>query len=205
MLPWSQKLNIDYRKPLPLLEKLHSDNSRYVTRSVANHLNDISKLDPDRVIETLRRWQQADKQDKKELAYIVRHSLRTLIKKGHPGALKLLGFGDAPDITISRFETATPTITIGESLVFEFVFLANKNQNLMIDYLMIFPVNENKTTEKVFKLKQCTVTAGQTLSLKKKHPFRLMTTRRLYPGVHTLKLQINGKPLTELSFELIVN
>ena len=59
--PWAKKLNIDYKIPLSLLDRLYTDNTRYVTRSVANHLNDIAKIDPDLVIEdtqTLARLQK---------------------------------------------------------------------------------------------------------------------------------------------------
>ena len=60
-LPWAQKLTIDYHLALPILEILHGDKTRYVTRSVANHLNDISKIDPDLVLDTLRKWQEGDR------------------------------------------------------------------------------------------------------------------------------------------------
>jgi 3-methyladenine DNA glycosylase AlkC len=40
---------------------LYFDESRYVTRSVANHLNDISKIDESLVIETLEKWKNYKK------------------------------------------------------------------------------------------------------------------------------------------------
>jgi 3-methyladenine DNA glycosylase AlkC len=55
------------------------DESRYVTRSVANHLNDISKIDPELVIKTLALWQNNNKS--KDINYIISHSTRTLVKK----------------------------------------------------------------------------------------------------------------------------
>jgi 3-methyladenine DNA glycosylase AlkC len=38
-----------------ILDNLYFDKTRYVVRSVANHLNDISKLDPDFVVEILKK------------------------------------------------------------------------------------------------------------------------------------------------------
>jgi len=32
---------------------------------------------------------------------------------------------------------------------------------------------------------------------------KLMTTRRLYEGTHTITIQINGVPMDSLSFELV--
>ena len=74
------------RATRPLLERLQADPTRYVTRSLANHLNDITKSEPDWVVQTLAGWRGPD------LDYIRRHALRCLGKRCHPGALKLLGY-----------------------------------------------------------------------------------------------------------------
>ena len=50
LLPWSGRLSIDRSAPLRLLDTLHADPTRYVTRSVANHLNDLSKQDAQLVL-----------------------------------------------------------------------------------------------------------------------------------------------------------
>ncbi|MFK7847006.1 MAG: DNA alkylation repair protein [Rhodothermales bacterium] len=201
-LPWAQKLNIDFTSPLPILETLHSDPTRYVTRSVANHLNDISKLDPDLVIRTLKRWQQGKQQEEKEMAFIAKHSLRTLVKKGDANALGLLGFGGKPDISIEAFDIHTPVVKIGDALEFSFALHANKEQNLVVDYLMTFATSGKKAGQKVFKIKELELTKGQVVKIKKKHPMRLMTTRRLYTGEHSIMLQVNGQDYGSLTFEL---
>ena len=66
-LPWAKRLTIDYHEPLELLELLYGDQTRYVTRSVANHLNDIAKVDAPLVLETLKRWRASKKQSQKEM------------------------------------------------------------------------------------------------------------------------------------------
>ena len=73
----------------------------------------------------------------------------------------------------------------------------------MVDYLMRFASNGPKKTQKVFKIKQLELAAGEVVTLKKKHPMRLMTTRRLTLGEHEIILQINGQKFGSLSFELI--
>lgn len=204
-LPWAQKLNIDYSEPLPILEALFADPTRYVTRSVANHMNDISKLDPDMVIDALIRWKKSGQQDNKEMDFIIRHSLRTLIKQGHPEALKLLGYGGKPEVDIVRFETLTPKVKVGDAFEFALSLSSNKKQNLLIDYQMQFASEDGKKPgQKVFKLKMLELPKGKTLDLKKKHPMRLMTTRRLYAGEHTITLQINGRDFGSIGFELVV-
>ena len=202
-LPWAQKLIIDYARPLPILDALYTDNTRYVTRSVANHLNDIAKLDPDLVISTLARWKQSGKQAEKEMDFIAKHGLRTLVKQGNHDALILLGFGEEPAIDIVDFEIHTPIVTIGEALQFSFKLEAKKAQSLMIDYVMEFAGNGGKPGgRKVFKLKQVAVKPGKAITIKKKHPMKLMTTRRLYEGVHTITLQVNGVGFDSAEFDL---
>jgi len=192
-LPWSGKINIDHTDPLPILDALYADPTRYVTRSVANHLNDIAKIDPDLVVETLARWKKAGKQEQAEMDFIVEHACRTLIKKGDPAALALLGFGDKPDVTIAELTTSTPSVTVGTAL-----------QKLMVDYVMVFAGHDGAPGgTKVFKLKRLDVEAGQEITIAKKHPMKLMTTRRLYEGEHTVTLQINGHALNSLSFNLV--
>ena len=202
-LPWAQKLVIDYQQPLPILERLFGDQTRFVTRSVANHLNDISKLDADLVIETLERWAASGKQTEVEMAFITKHSLRSLIKQGNPEALALLGFGDTLKIEITNFVTSTPLVKLGEAFEFSLEIRAEQAQNLLVDYVMLFASAGKKRSQKVFKFKQLELKAGQVVKLKKRHPMRLMTTRRLVLGEHEITLQINGQAFDSLSFELI--
>ncbi len=202
-LPWAQKLVIDYQQPLPILERLFGDRTRFVTRSVANHLNDISKLDASLVINTLEQWAAMEKQAEAEMAFLTKHSLRSLVKQGNAEALALLGFGDAPEIAIMNFVTTTPVVKLGEAFEFSLEIEARLAQNLLVDYVMLFASEGKKRSQKVFKLKQLELEAGEMVKLKKRHPMRLMTTRRLALGEHEITLQVNGQVFDSLSFELV--
>lgn len=209
-LPWSPKVSIDYRTPLPILEKLYRDPTRYVTRSVANHLNDISKLDAPLVLEMLRRWKELDRAGTgdrpyvagPELEFIAKHALRTRIKDGDQEALAFLGFRGVADVTVHAFATSTPVVTIGEALVFGVDLQSNARQSLLLDYIINFARDGKPGGRKVFKMKQFELAADERREILKKHPLRPMTTRRLYPGQHTVTLQINGKAAGNFSFEL---
>ncbi len=202
-LPWCQKIGIDYREPVPILDRLFADETRYVTRSVANHLNDISKLDPSLVIQTLQRWKKSGQQNEKEMAFIIRHSTRTLVKQGNIEALALMGFGEVPDITIKDCAVQTPRVKIGDALEFSIEIESHRDQNLLIDYRMQFAGDGKPGGQKVFKLKQAEVAAGKVLKIRKRHPMRLMTTRTLYAGEHRITIQVNGQDFDTLSFELV--
>jgi 3-methyladenine DNA glycosylase AlkC len=203
-LPWAKKIGIPYEDATEILNALHSDKTRFVTRSVANHMNDISKIDADLVVKMLKVWRKLGRQEAKELDYITRHSLRTLVKEGNEGALQLLGFF-AKEIKVSNFEIKKPKVKIGESVEFSFeiVSTSNKSQQLMIDYVLHFQKASGELSPKTHKISKKIISSKEKISIQKKHPLKIMTTRKLYPGVHKIELQINGKKFGSKSFELI--
>ncbi len=192
-LPWAKKLTIDYSESLIHLENLFYDNTRYVTRSVANHLNDISKMDAPLVIDTLKRWKTSGKQTPKEMDFIFSHALRTLVKQGDEDALALLGYMQNPKIIVSDFILKKEEVSVGEALLFDFRLKAKEDTKLMIDYIIHFRTKAGTLSPKVHKLKKVSLKKGESLTLQKKHPFKAnMTTRTLYEGEHKVELQING-------------
>lgn len=149
LLPWSKRLTIDPTAALPLLETLHADPTRLVTRSVSNHLNDIAKSHPDVVLDVLERWKQMGTQGTSELQWMSRHALRTLIKQGNPRALAFLGFQAKPKIGISDFRIGTPVVRPGEAVEFSFEIHALGDASLMIDYIIDFVKANGKRSPKV--------------------------------------------------------
>lgn len=203
-LPWSGKISIDPMTVTPILGQLHADPTRYVTRSVANHLNDLSKINPDAVLKLLTEWQSAGRQSPTELQWIAKHALRTLIKRGHPPAMEFLGFATRPKIKINDFQITPSKLFPGESVELHVSVTAQKPVSLVIDYVIDFPKANGKRSQKVHKLKQIEVVSGETILLRKRHPLRAnATTFKLYPGTHHVTLQINGQTLDRRSFELL--
>ncbi len=202
-LPWAKKLTLDHREPLIHLDQLFYDKTRYVTRSVANHLNDISKIDAPLVIETLKRWKVSGKQDPKEMDYITNHALRTLIKQGDEDALLLLGYVKEPHIRVHNFILHTEHVRIGDALVFELTLEAKKDTKLIIDYIVHFRTKAGTFSPKVHKLKKIELKKDRSVTLQKKHLFKAnMSTRKLHVGEHKVELQINGMIVKESLFTL---
>ncbi len=201
-LPWGKKIGIAVQEPLVFLDILHADKARFVTRSVANHLNDISKKDPELVVATLKRWAGLGKQTADELGWMTRHALRTLVKKGDLGALELLGYRGAPEITVSDIDGPNG-LEIGEVGEFGFTIKAVQGEKLMIDYVIDFIKKNGSSRPKVFKLKKLDIKAGETVNLSKNHRFlKDATTFTHYPGPHRMWLQINGQKFGLCEFEL---
>lgn len=203
LLPWSGRLKTDPVRPLSFLDTLHADQTRYVTRSVANHMNDIAKLEPDLVIKYLKKWYKAGKQNKKELDWMTRHSLRTLVKQGNQEALELIGYKPHPKIVVSNLVVNKEKVKVGEAVEFSFVVTAQESARLLIDYVIDFVKANGATKPKVHKLKSLNLKKGESITINKKHPFRKnATTLTFYPGVHTITLQINGQLHDSIDFSL---
>lgn len=202
-LPWSQKINIPITVPIPILDNLFCDRTRFVTRSVANHINDISKIDPDLALDTLANWQKSGKQSPKEMDYIVRHALRTLIKAGDPKAMSMLGFSDVSRVRVSNF-SVPKQVSMNTALEFSFTIQAKEDVNVIIDYILYFQNKMGKlNSKKVYKLAKIALTKNKPVVVSKRHVLKAgMSTRTLFPGEHNVEIQVNGKRSGKQSFLL---
>lgn len=201
-LPWGIGIPLEPDRGLPLLDVLHGDTTRYVTRSVANHLNDIGKSDPDLVVATLRRWHGEVRQSPDELDWMTRHALRSLVKSGHPGAMALLGFDPEVEVTLAALDVPT-TIAIGDTLDIRATLEATSDTRALVDWVFWRRRANGALAAKVFKLRQVALRAGEPVTLSKSHRLRGdATTFRLYPGPHRIEIQVNGRVIGGADFEL---
>jgi len=202
-LPWAIRVRALLAAPeatVPILDALYRDGSDYVRRSVANHLNDLSRQNAELVVEVAGRW-LADPDE--NTAWVVRHALRTLVKKAHPGALGLLGFAPVT-VSVTAPALESSAITLPGDLAFGFT-LTNEGETterMAVDYVVHFMKSNGRQAEKVFKLTATTLAPGESVTLSKRHALRQMTTRVHYAGLHSLELQVNGQRLTRTDFEL---
>lgn len=206
-LPWGEQLKSFVKDPtltLPLLENLKYDDELYVRKSVANHLNDISKDNPAIALKTAKAWlKDAPEKHQAKVQWIVRHALRGLLKAGNPEALKLLGYGHSGKMTVKNLKITKTPVRIGESMDFSFDIQSSTKANVMIDYLIHHQKSNGKRTEKVFKLNSKTLEANKVVAIKKKHSFKLITTRVYYPGEHVIEIMVNGHRLAKLHFDVL--
>ena len=202
-LPWGKAVALTPAQSLPLLDALHGDRTRFVTRSVANHLNDIARKDADAVIDRLVAWQQAERQTPTELAWMRKHALRNLIKAGHGGAMLHLGYRPDLPVTLSELTITPDTITRGGATEIALTLVTEEDAPLIVDYIIAFAKPNGTSVTKVFKLKVLDAPAGKPVSLKKKHVFKdNATTFTLHPGPHRLHVQVNGRIIGTRDFTL---
>lgn len=205
-LPWARRVPALTDRPgatIAVLDALYRDPSAYVRRSVANHLNDLSRLDPALVVATAARWQAAADD---ATAWVLRHALRTLVKRGHPEALALHGYGPPSDALVVRGpELESDVVPGGGELRFA-LQLTNTGElplALAVDYVVHYRKANGTTAPKVFKLTTTTLAPGATERWTRTRSFRPITTRRHHPGDHAIELQINGRRYGRVGFELL--
>jgi 3-methyladenine DNA glycosylase AlkC len=203
-LPWAKKINYNYKLGAKLLNNLYFDNNRIVTRSVANHLNDISKIESNFVLEILTKWKNSKKQNSLEMNYIINHSVRGLIKAGDKQTLEFLGYSSEPRVCVLNFNLISNKIKLGEHIEFDFNLLADCDENLIVDYKITYPMPTGRLSTKVFKIKKFKIKyKNGKVKINKKHKFVPMSTKKLYAGNYRLELIINGNSYLEREFELI--
>jgi 3-methyladenine DNA glycosylase AlkC len=193
-LPWAIRVRSLLARPeatLPIIDALYRDESDYVRRSVANHLNDMSRDNPALVVATASRWAEhpAPTTDA-----VVRHALRTLVKRGDAAALALRGFAPAP-LTVSPVELDAAVVAPQGSLGFAFA-VTNDGPDparIAVDYLVDYRKANGSLSGKVFKLATPLLAAGETVRFSRRHSFRELTTRVHHPGVHAIEAQVNGQ------------
>jgi 3-methyladenine DNA glycosylase AlkC len=202
-LPWAKKINFDYKKGAELLDNLFYNSHRIVVRSVANHLNDISKFDEDFVLECLGFWKKSGKQEKVEMDYLINHSLRGLVKAGNSKTMEFLGFSTSPRVCVLNFDLKNSNINLGEHVEFDFNILSECDENLIVDYKITYPMPSGRLSTKVFKIKKFLIGKNDgKVSLSKRHRFVSMSTKKLYAGSYKLELIINGVSYLEREFNL---
>lgn len=198
-LPWAiglPKYKKDPSAILPILEKLKTDKSEYVRRSVANNLNDISKDNPKLVIKLAKEWHGVSTETDK----LIKHGCRTLLKQGESKILQLFGFKAPNHIELKKFKI-TKEIKLGEEIQFEFNLNTNKKKLglLRIEYIIEFVRQNNKIGKKIFKISEGHY-AETERNIRKKHSFKPISTRKYYAGKHSISVVVNGKEFANRIF-----
>ena len=204
-LPWSFRLDAvlkDPRLTTPILERLRTDDSLYVRKSVANHLNDFSKDHAMYMVDLLRSWDLKNP----HTAWIAKHASRTLIKAGHVDALALFAFDSKVKVRVDDLMISPKRLKLGDALEINFTVVseAARAQQLVIDYAIHYRKAGGGTSRKVFKLKEVELGPRASLHITKRQRIVDFSTRKHYPGEHVVEVMVNGKVRAQASFDLKV-
>jgi 3-methyladenine DNA glycosylase AlkC len=191
-LPWAMAIPAFKRDPaliLPILAKLKNDESEFVRRSVANNLNDISKDHPEIVLDLCEKWSGKSA----NTDWIVKHACRSLLKAGNRRAMLLFGFGDPKLVKVTGLTFDKKKPAIGDKVQFTFTLdvRTKRSCQVRLEYVVYFAKARYKISKKVFKISEKDYEPGR-YSVKKKHSFADMSTRKHYAGKHEIAIVVNG-------------
>lgn len=201
-LPWSFKLDSIIQNPAlttPILQALKEDNELYVRKSVANHLNDITKDSPEHVLKLVKSWDNTHP----HTAWIIKRGCRSLLKQGDKKSMAIFNLTKEVNVAIKNFSLNKSRLRLNDVLVFQFDLVSQKktDQRLMVDYRIHYSKKSGVQLPKVFKLKEMDLKPGETIVIKKQQRFQDFTTRKLHSGMHVLEIVINGRVIAKKKFE----
>lgn len=198
-LPWAERVDWLIQRPevgLDILRQLRFDPEIYVRRSVANHLNDLSKIRPELVLGSLAEWdRQCPEKERKNFRRLKSHALRTLLKQGHQRALREIGIsGGADQVELADFKFERSRICLGDDLVFQFLVRSRSRKTVTarLDYIMGFRGNGDSLREKVFRLRTIELGPKTQVLVSARFKVRRITTRNYHSGRQTVSIQVNG-------------
>jgi 3-methyladenine DNA glycosylase AlkC len=204
-LPWAARVTWLDQNPdrvLPLLEQLKDDVSTMVRRSVANNLNDLGKVRPDLLIRTAGAWLEEASPERRML---VEHALRSAVKRGDPHALRLLGYGQAPRISIEAVAFTPRRVRIGGRVTMTFGLKSTsaRHQHLLVDVAVHFVKARGAGAPKVFKLGRVALGPREQVELKTSFSLAVHTTRVPRPGRHAVDVIVNGRATRAGAFDVL--
>jgi 3-methyladenine DNA glycosylase AlkC len=202
-LPWARQVTELHLRPtltVPIIDALYRDDSTYVRRSVGNHLNDLSRRHPELAVEIGKRWLAAPDRNTEAL---VKRAFRTLIKVGDAGALSALGFGGDAEVIGPLLDRRS--LRVGEDIEVRAILTntGSARTRLAVDFVVNYRKARGQTAPKVFKMATVNLDPGETTELTKRRSFAPVNTRVLYPGAHSIELQVNGRRHGAAEFELL--
>lgn len=202
LLPWGMHLVEIRDNPhmtASLLEKLRKDPSKYVQKSVANHLNDVGKHHPDHLVATCTRWL---KEEHPNSNWICKHALRTRLKLGDSRVFPLLGFDNPDAVEVSQLQLSANPAKNELAMALQLVNPSKKRVKFRLDYGLELPRSGDKKGYFVFRWGEHELDPSESISLQGKHSFRPLSTRRYYPGHCRLDIRLNGKVREQADFVL---
>jgi 3-methyladenine DNA glycosylase AlkC len=195
-LPWAARLPAFIADPTPvvaLLDRLCDDDSLFVRRSVANNLNDLSKDHPQLAVEVAARWWHDGGPRRR---WVVRHALRSLVKRGDPAALAVLGIAAADHLVVQGATIEPAELGIGGrtriAVAVADTRSAGPSGRVAVDLVVHFVKASGATSAKVFKGGVRDLAPGESATFGCTVSLALHTTRTPYPGWHPVEAQVNG-------------
>ena len=153
------------------------------------------------VVDVLRRWSTGPAPSDPAL---LRHALRTLVKRGDPGALQVLGLTTDAKIDVTSFACTPERLRLGDRIELAAVVTSTGQspQRLVVDFVIHHVTKTGGSSPKVFKWSTIDLAPGETATLTKRRTIMTASTRKYSAGFHAIDLQIAGRVVASTGFDL---
>lgn len=130
--------------------------------------------------------------------------MRSAVKRGDPGALRLLGYGKKPSVSLERVTFEPRRVRIGGRVVMRFALRSSSRapQDLLVDVAVHFVKAKGQTAAKVFKVARLGLPPRERMDLKAAFSLAVHTTRVPRPGAHAVDVIVNGHAMRAGSFQV---
>lgn len=151
------------------------------------------------MVEIARDWYGKDE----KTDWIVKHGCRTLLKNGNRDVLGIFGFADSNCVKVDGFSLEASSVSVGEGITFSFEIEVQKATKLRLEYGIDYVKARGKRNRKIFQISELTIKEKGKKFYTKTHSFADTSTRKHYPGIHSVTLIINGVEQGTLDFEVL--
>ena len=94
-------------------------------------------------------------------------------------------------------------IFLGDDITFSFTLFAKKATKVRLEYGIDYVKANGKSNRKIFQISETSLKKEQKKQYTRKHSFADVSTRKHYPGTHSVALIVNGTERGVLDFELV--
>ena len=200
MVPHIEELKKDPALLKKVFEPLLEDPSDYVRKSVGNCMNDVSKDNPETLLDWLEEWSTAALS--KERKQIFTRALRTLIEKGEKRAYGILDIPMDASIEACVIKGFPQSVALNQVINLE---VEAKNINptdtdTMFDIVIKAPGKNGQVREYIYKLSMVQIKAGNTKVVKKTIHFTDKTTQVKENGIYEAAYRRNTEVFHRESF-----
>src|SRR5690606_18897663 len=118
-------------------------------------------------------------------------------------AMKIFGFAPDKSLEIIDFSMQKKNLSIGDSTRMN-VHVLNKGKasRFRFEYAVSYLKNNGSYSDKVFQIAEKNLAQNQEEIFDKKLDFKNLSTRKHYPGKHSVALKINGVVTARTEFTL---
>ena len=135
--------------------------------------------------------------------WIVKHGCRTLLKQGNRELLGLFGFADTDGVRVGSFALGAASVFIGGDITFSFTIEAKKATGVRLEYAIEYVKTNGKRSRRIFQISELSFKGNEKKCYTRAHSFADISTRKHYPGTHSVTLIVNGAERGTLEFEVL--